>query len=304
MADTRPALPRPDWATDANYTSGPDNTLATKVQPLSGEFAQGFQRGSRAPARKLNWQLGKIGEWVTYLADHMLNGEIGGTWTPDFFITIAGAGLKITTTLRVEADTEISFGGTAPFIVSAASATFTCNQFFNAPARFNDTSRFEGIATFNVQPVFPAGLLVSLPGVAISDTGALIGTAVPGLVVTSASQFTKEIVLSGEGRVRKRITYAANANSNFDVTATDVLVAQSGVVLATRIYTLQDSGASDGSHIEVRNYSVSTQTIHNQGGATIATVPIFNNGRPGIAKFAWENDGTTTKWTLTELITP
>lgn len=57
----------PDWATDATYSSGPDSGLPTKLEPTSGEKASGYIRGQRPPARKMNWQLGKIGDWVRYL---------------------------------------------------------------------------------------------------------------------------------------------------------------------------------------------------------------------------------------------
>ena len=58
---TRPATPMPDWATDATYTSGPDTGIATKLEPVAGEFAPGFWRTYKPSARKLNWWMNKVG---------------------------------------------------------------------------------------------------------------------------------------------------------------------------------------------------------------------------------------------------
>lgn len=61
---TKPATPVPTWATDANYTSGDDVGLSTKVEPTSGEKAEGHFRGKRPPARKINWLKHWICQWL------------------------------------------------------------------------------------------------------------------------------------------------------------------------------------------------------------------------------------------------
>lgn len=53
----------PNWATDEEYNAGPDIGLETKLEPTSGEIANGFRRGSRAPARKTNWLLNALCAW-------------------------------------------------------------------------------------------------------------------------------------------------------------------------------------------------------------------------------------------------
>src|SRR5262249_34073899 len=129
-------------------------------------------------------------------------------------------------------------------------------------------------------------------GISTGSGGTLLGTGSPGLTVASggltvvpASSFADESVLTGAGRIRGRIIYAADSNSNFDVTTADVLVIKSS--LAAHIYTLLSTGASDGSTCEVENFSSNAQVIHNAGGATIATVPAFggSGARPGVARF-------------------
>lgn len=59
----------PEWATDPTYTSGPQEGEATRLAPTSGEMAQGFFQGKRPPARKANWLLGLLCDWVKYLSE-------------------------------------------------------------------------------------------------------------------------------------------------------------------------------------------------------------------------------------------
>lgn len=66
---TRPSGNLPAWATDALYTSGEDTGLANKLEPTSGEKAQGYHRKFRPPAVKDNWLKNKICQWVSYIAD-------------------------------------------------------------------------------------------------------------------------------------------------------------------------------------------------------------------------------------------
>lgn len=71
---TRPAASIvPTWATEDTYSSGEDTGLATKLVPTSGERAQGYHRKGRPPARKLNFQLNQIGQYLDYLIDVPLN---------------------------------------------------------------------------------------------------------------------------------------------------------------------------------------------------------------------------------------
>lgn len=59
----------PGWATDEKYTSGDDVGLDTRLAPTAGEIAQGFHRGKRPPARKMNWLLGTICDWIAHLSN-------------------------------------------------------------------------------------------------------------------------------------------------------------------------------------------------------------------------------------------
>ncbi len=64
-------MPRPDdlptYATDTNYTNGPDTGTATKVEPSAGELAEGNIRGTAPTAQKFNWWQNLVGSWVGWL---------------------------------------------------------------------------------------------------------------------------------------------------------------------------------------------------------------------------------------------
>ncbi len=65
---TRPTLD-PSWATDTNYTGGPDVGTAVKVVPGSGLRSQGWDPNDRPGAQHLNAMLNAHGAWFNYLKD-------------------------------------------------------------------------------------------------------------------------------------------------------------------------------------------------------------------------------------------
>lgn len=68
-----------EWASDANYASGPDVGTPTKVAPSAGEIDSGFVRGTAAVAQHMNWILGtQIKSWLTYLAGLATDSEFLG----------------------------------------------------------------------------------------------------------------------------------------------------------------------------------------------------------------------------------
>lgn len=75
----RPSGKIPTWATDSTYASGVDTGLATRVEPTSGEKASGAIRKQHPPARKWNWLLGMICDWLGYVVDIPFR-----TWSPIF----------------------------------------------------------------------------------------------------------------------------------------------------------------------------------------------------------------------------
>lgn len=88
----------PEWSTDTNYSSGPDVGLPTRLIPTSGERASGYIRGTRPPARKLNWLIGLVCDWITHLSSerpHVQTFETAGVWNKPAWakeITLVGFG--------------------------------------------------------------------------------------------------------------------------------------------------------------------------------------------------------------------
>lgn len=167
-----------------------------------------------------------------------------------------------------------------------------------------------------------AQLSVNRGGIVIAPGAVNVGNGVDGLIIGAGgmrvfsgdsrfddtSQFHAEMVFVDAGRIRKRIGYSANADSHIDVTQADCFVARSGIVTAARVYTIDSTGASDGSAIEFRNYTSFTMTLHNGSGATIGIIPpvhiISLVAYPGIARCEWLDNGTGSNWNVIEQIAP
>lgn len=56
----------PDFATDVNYTNGPDVGTPTKVEPSAGERAEGNVAGTAPAAQKANWWQNLVGKWTAW----------------------------------------------------------------------------------------------------------------------------------------------------------------------------------------------------------------------------------------------
>lgn len=307
MANTRPAAPLPDWATDANYSSGPDSGIATKLQPLSGEVAGGYFRTGRVPARKLNWQLNKIGTWINWGSLHWLDGENGGNYAPDSRIIIGGAGLTV-----------VGPGGLTPDFEVTGSVLFGFGFFgvnsqttFSNTVDFSDTITVDGLSTFSGNVNFNgSGTVVGVQASVaawsflcpvIIDCASTPVEILHDLAVVGTSQLGKvtlidELVLQAPGRIRDKSIYVPNADTHVDVTQGNVVISKSGVVSAGRILTIDNTGASDGSRIEFHNYTTFAQTVHNFGGATLGTVPAVSGAIPGVAEARFEDDGSGARW--------
>lgn len=86
---TKPSTPVPTWATDTNYTNGDDVGLTTKVEPTTGEKAEGHYRGKRPPARKVNWLKHWICQWLKWAEDALDGHEISIVNLQTFSTTIS-----------------------------------------------------------------------------------------------------------------------------------------------------------------------------------------------------------------------
>jgi hypothetical protein len=74
----RPSGSPPTWATDTNYTNSTGRDwqgTATKVEPSSGEKAQGVTPARKIVAQWINWVLSRLSLWVEYFAGFVDNND-------------------------------------------------------------------------------------------------------------------------------------------------------------------------------------------------------------------------------------
>lgn len=249
--------------------------------------------------------------------DHLskaLDGDAGGSYAPSAPLIIGGSGIELTSAstftdwtgnfvdtaaLQATSSTlhDAAFDGTVDFSTGVTS-------FHNGFEALNDTT------WHNKQAIFRDG-----GGTIVAEIGS------SGLTIGVASDFTAQMVVSAElallgaGRIRERVTQAADANTTYDITTTDVLVINgSGAITSSHIYTIDSTGASIGSRIEIRNYDLShTHVIKNIAGSIIATVPIgvqaAYGGKvgaifaaPSILRLEWcDAVGIAVRWEVVEL---
>jgi hypothetical protein len=66
----RPTGSPPTWADDPNYTNStgkPWQGTPTRVEPSSGDKAQGITPGRKVVAQWVNWILGRLADWIAYV---------------------------------------------------------------------------------------------------------------------------------------------------------------------------------------------------------------------------------------------
>ncbi len=90
------------WATNANYSTGPDNGTPTKVDPAS--TANGFVNGTIAAAQHINFLLDAIGDQIVKAVD----GVGGGTYTLGSALRFQGADVEINAGLEILAAGELN----------------------------------------------------------------------------------------------------------------------------------------------------------------------------------------------------
>jgi hypothetical protein len=68
MSGTRPLSDAPTWATDETFASGSQTGETTRLEPSAGVKAQGIIPDRTAAARRHNWLLGSICDYLQYLS--------------------------------------------------------------------------------------------------------------------------------------------------------------------------------------------------------------------------------------------
>ncbi len=80
----------PSWATDANFSSGPESGSPTKVEPSSGAKAQGQVPGQPYRGPRMNWLFNLLCQWATYLNNLPTDNDFRNanfTWGGDHVFT-------------------------------------------------------------------------------------------------------------------------------------------------------------------------------------------------------------------------
>lgn len=65
----------PTWATDANYSNGPEVGTPTKADPGAGVQAEGYIPKTRLPAQVINWWQNLVGQWTSWLDSTFAGGD-------------------------------------------------------------------------------------------------------------------------------------------------------------------------------------------------------------------------------------
>lgn len=91
-----------NWATNANYSTGPDVSTPTKVDPAS--TANGFIAGTIAAPQHINFLLDAIGDEIADAVD----GVGGGTYTLGAALRFQGADVEINAGLEILAAGELN----------------------------------------------------------------------------------------------------------------------------------------------------------------------------------------------------
>jgi hypothetical protein len=94
-----------NWATNANYSTGPDLGTPTKVNP--GSSANGFISGVIAAPQHVNYIFDLVGDELAKAVD----GVNGGSYTLGSGLTFLGADVTFGSDVDFQASSAVSFGG-------------------------------------------------------------------------------------------------------------------------------------------------------------------------------------------------
>src|SRR5574342_216246 len=115
---SRPVIQPLPWATDDDYTAGPEIGNPTKVEPTAGLAAQGWQPDHRPGAQHLNHIMHAAGAWADYYKDlDWLNTQL-----------IVDAAVTNSEVLRAMASRPVVLTPTGPYLTAIGE---TGNVFFS-----------------------------------------------------------------------------------------------------------------------------------------------------------------------------
>ncbi len=225
----------------------------------------------RSPGGWLDNSVVTQAEWEAF-DDHQskaIDGFGGGSYSPTSQIVIAGTeGLLINAPITIagdfectDADPEFTQGlavngvgllanhvAASLSLASSGTLTVTGASTFNGAATFNGD--FE--CTDN-DPEFTQGLAVNGVGLLANHVAASLSLSSAGtLTVTGATtlngavSISDKITLTGDGRIKYRITTGTDANGTYSISSTDIVRVPAGTLTAHRTYSIDATGAEDG----------------------------------------------------------
>lgn len=230
-----------------------------------------------------------------------IDGAGGGAYAPSAPIVIGGAGVQLdvpctfdelaggfVNTAALQATSSTLHDAAVDGDFSADDATFTGDVSFTSAGSVDFAHGFTvsgGTVDFNRPVTIEAATTFSLHAT----------TTIDGAVTLES-----ELVLSGVGRIRERVSYATDT----DMTVNPALVGQSlvwvssGAITAPRTITFLDG--QEGQRIRLVNYSAHAMTLHNSSGGSLLTAPtlpaIDGDNKPGVVELEWLTNGATTVW--------
>jgi hypothetical protein len=96
------------WASDTNYSAGADpwSGTATKVDPGSGRFAQGWRPSDTLPAQHLNYHLNAVtaslADIISKVSNRAVDGVDGGEYTLASPLRFEGAAVQFGATVNID----------------------------------------------------------------------------------------------------------------------------------------------------------------------------------------------------------
>lgn len=275
-------------------------------------------------------QMNSFGQQIVFALD----GNAGGTYNPTALLILGGThGLQLQDTanllLRGSSGIDVLNGDViihdglfqtaGPVEMTSTVRCFSTLQVDGA-LHAEDSLEVDGVALFHVT--------VTVDGlVTIASTGKLQvqdGGFAPKIELTDAGGeldvpliITDEIILANGsliaggspgsgGRIRWRVLQTDDADQALNVTMADVFVMNN--THSGHSYEIDNTGATIGSEMELRNYSGSAQTILNESSGSLVTLPagvaVGFYVKPSVLKLAYYDDaGLGPRWAIASLLT-
>ncbi len=212
-----------EFATNTNYSTGPDVGTPTKVAPSAGEIDSGFVRGTAAVAQHVNWLFGEVQEWLEYLAglatdtefledledrDWHFKGEIVVDGGADIALGVSvGGDLEVGDTFFVSGDTTLTGAVTLSSSLTVTGTTLM-NGDLTLGAGDNITMASRTVSC-NVPLNFSPCMSSSLDAQSWLGAGGVYGFHVFGDTATSLPSVCEFTVPVGASLINVLVGYSA-----------------------------------------------------------------------------------------------